>query len=127
MTTYEFLMMRKKSSNRYRVSDINVRHNSSVDIQLEQLYEPYIDNPDYNLDITRTQDKTAHTSNRVIPFDVSNEVSHDFSDKFIEDGVDFNPPSVSDMNSPRIGELNQQWNDINDEKESVSEIQNNVN
>ncbi|CAG9319557.1 unnamed protein product [Blepharisma stoltei] len=112
MTTYEYILMRRRDVNKYKVSEINLSHqrNNSEEVHLEELYEPYIENPDYNLDMTRTQEKSGY-SKRIMPIDNSFEIPSISRDIKEDDKELENPPSVSDMNTPR-NELNRKWEEI---------------
>ena len=64
LTTYEYILQKR---NKYIIpSDKNSSHEIE-EIPLEEVYEPYIKNPQYKLDLTQTEITKGKKSKRIVP------------------------------------------------------------
>lgn len=66
-TTYEFILQRRKSKNKYKVSTIKViNENEAIEeVPLEEVFEPYMQNPQFQ-DLEK-KDLEAFGSVRIAP------------------------------------------------------------
>jgi hypothetical protein len=69
MTTYEYILLKRRNESRYRVSTIKVVNDKEAieEVPLEEVYEPYIENPQYKHDETLQEIST--TNKKVVPSD----------------------------------------------------------
>jgi len=81
ITTYEYILSRRKRSEQYKVSSIKVVNENEIieEIPLEEVYEPYVENPQYK---PETHDKTK--GNKVVPEDEYTHKEQFSSDKLNE-------------------------------------------
>ncbi|OMJ67196.1 hypothetical protein SteCoe_35704 [Stentor coeruleus] len=72
MTTYEYILLKRRNESRYRVSNIKVVNEKEVieEVPLEEVYEPYIENPQYKHDETLQEINT--TNKKIAPSDEIN-------------------------------------------------------
>ena len=68
MTTYEYILKKRGRDNRYKVSAIKMinEREGIQEVPLEQLYEPYEENPQFKHDETQNEIQIGK-SNRVVP------------------------------------------------------------
>jgi hypothetical protein len=73
-TTYEYILEKRKKSNPYRVSNIQIINSKEVieELPLEEVYEPYTLNPQYKQDETMNEMHTTNC-NKVVPCEEKQE------------------------------------------------------
>lgn len=81
ITTYEYILSRRKRSDQYKVSSIKVVNENEIieEIPLEEVYEPYIENPQYKPEI-----QGISKGNKVVPADEYTHKEQSSSDNFNE-------------------------------------------
>ena len=65
LTTYQFILERRKNKNKYRVSSIKIINEGEAieEVPLEEVFEPYQDNPQYD----SKEVKVEHRDIKVLP------------------------------------------------------------